>query len=64
MTWTLCFFSSAVRLTQALGYQGAGTLEYLYDDSTGEFFFIEMNTRIPGCVCRNWLSNGGRRYAA
>ncbi|BAQ76312.1 acetyl-CoA carboxylase biotin carboxylase subunit [Pseudomonas sp. Os17] len=38
--------SSAVRLTQALGYQGAGTLEYLYDDSTGEFFFIEMNTRI------------------
>lgn len=38
--------SCAVRLTQALGYQGAGTLEYLYDDSTGEFFFIEMNTRI------------------
>lgn len=38
--------SSAVRLTEALGYQGAGTLEYLYDDSTGEFFFIEMNTRI------------------
>ena len=23
-----------------------GTLEYLYDDATGEFFFIEMNTRI------------------
>ncbi|MNX77317.1 Biotin carboxylase [compost metagenome] len=41
---TLC--ASAVRLTEALGYQGAGTLEYLYDDATGEFFFIEMNTRI------------------
>ncbi|MFJ4193478.1 acetyl-CoA carboxylase biotin carboxylase subunit [Pseudomonas sp. NPDC089534] len=41
---TLC--ASAVRLTEALGYKGAGTLEYLYDDATGEFFFIEMNTRI------------------
>ena len=41
---TLC--ASAVRLTESLGYKGAGTLEYLYDDATGEFFFIEMNTRI------------------
>lgn len=38
--------SSAVQLTQALNYRGAGTLEYLYDDVSGEFFFIEMNTRI------------------
>ncbi|MGY2438226.1 acetyl-CoA carboxylase biotin carboxylase subunit [Pseudomonas sp. SDO52101_S400] len=38
--------ASAVRLTESLGYKGAGTLEYLYDDVTGEFFFIEMNTRI------------------
>ncbi|WP_166358860.1 acetyl-CoA carboxylase biotin carboxylase subunit [Pseudomonas akapageensis] len=37
---------SAVRLTEALGYKGAGTLEYLFDDVSGEFFFIEMNTRI------------------
>ncbi|WP_324726985.1 acetyl-CoA carboxylase biotin carboxylase subunit [Pseudomonas chlororaphis] len=41
---TLC--ASAVRLSEALGYRGAGTLEYLYDESSGEFFFIEMNTRI------------------
>ena len=41
---TLC--ASAVRLTERAGYRGAGTLEYLYDDDTGEFFFIEMNTRI------------------
>jgi acetyl-CoA carboxylase biotin carboxylase subunit len=29
-----------------VAYRGAGTLEYLYDDDTREFFFIEMNTRI------------------
>ena len=38
--------ASAVRLAQACGYRGAGTLEYLYDEASGEFFFIEMNTRI------------------
>ena len=38
--------ASAVRLAERAQYRGAGTLEYLYDDDTGEFFFIEMNTRI------------------
>jgi acetyl-CoA carboxylase, biotin carboxylase subunit len=38
--------ASAVRLAERVGYRGAGTVEYLYDDATGEFFFIEMNTRI------------------
>ena len=38
--------ASAVRLAARAGYRGAGTLEYLYDEDTGEFFFIEMNTRI------------------
>jgi acetyl-CoA carboxylase biotin carboxylase subunit len=37
---------SALKLARAVAYTGAGTLEYLYDDDTGEFFFIEMNTRI------------------
>ncbi|WP_171963322.1 acetyl-CoA carboxylase biotin carboxylase subunit [Bordetella trematum] len=37
---------SAVRLAEAVGYCGAGTLEYLYDETRGEFYFIEMNTRI------------------
>jgi acetyl-CoA carboxylase biotin carboxylase subunit len=39
-------YASAVRLAEGVGYRGAGTLEYLYDEGSGEFFFIEMNTRI------------------
>lgn len=37
---------SAVRLARELNYRGAGTLEFLYDAQRGQFFFIEMNTRI------------------
>jgi len=38
--------ASAVRLAGMVSYRGAGTLEYLYDEETSDFFFIEMNTRI------------------
>ena len=35
----------AVRAAQAVGYVNAGTIEFLVDQS-GEFFFMEMNTRL------------------
>jgi len=37
---------SAVALAEAVNYRGAGTLEYLYEEASNQFFFIEMNTRI------------------
>jgi len=37
---------AALRLAQALSYQSAGTVEFLLDDETGEFFFLEVNTRL------------------
>jgi acetyl-CoA carboxylase, biotin carboxylase subunit len=38
--------AAAVRLAREVGYRSAGTVEFLVDDVTHEFFFIEMNTRI------------------
>jgi acetyl-CoA carboxylase biotin carboxylase subunit len=37
---------SALRLTAGVNYRGAGTVEFIFDADTREFFFIEMNTRI------------------
>lgn len=30
----------------AVDYEGAGTVEFIFDNDTGEFFFMEMNTRL------------------
>jgi propionyl-CoA carboxylase alpha chain len=37
---------AALRLARALGYRSAGTVEFLLDDATHEFFFLEVNTRL------------------
>jgi acetyl-CoA carboxylase biotin carboxylase subunit len=38
--------ASAIRAGEAVGYRGAGTVECLLDVETGEFVFLEMNTRL------------------
>jgi acetyl-CoA carboxylase, biotin carboxylase subunit len=37
---------AAVRLARALGYRNLGTVEFVLDAETGEFFFLEVNCRI------------------
>ncbi|KAH8077533.1 acetyl-CoA carboxylase [Aureococcus anophagefferens] len=36
----------AKKLVQNIGYVGAGTVEYLYDAKTDEYFFLELNPRL------------------
>jgi acetyl-CoA carboxylase, biotin carboxylase subunit len=37
---------AAATLARSIGYRNAGTIEFIYDNDTQEFFFLEMNTRI------------------
>ena len=37
---------AAVRATKAVGYESAGTVEFLLDETGRHFYFMEMNTRI------------------
>ena len=37
---------TAVRLGKAVHYQSAGTVEFIYDNSSGDFYFLEVNTRL------------------
>lgn len=36
----------AVQAAKAIQYEGAGTVEFIFDNNTKEFFFMEMNTRL------------------
>ena len=38
--------SAAVTLARHIGYDNAGTIEFIVDADTGEFFFLETNTRL------------------
>jgi acetyl-CoA carboxylase biotin carboxylase subunit len=38
--------SAAVKAAQSVGYYSAGTVEFVLDNKTRDFFFLEMNTRL------------------
>jgi predicted ATP-grasp superfamily ATP-dependent carboligase len=39
--------SEAIKLLDALGYRGLGSMEFKYRKRDGRYYFIEMNTRLP-----------------
>ena len=39
-------FEAAVKLGEAVGYQSAGTVEFIFDADTDAFYFLEVNTRL------------------
>ncbi|KAG8963374.1 hypothetical protein FRC05_004762 [Tulasnella sp. 425] len=38
--------AKAVAAAKAVNYEGAGTVEFIYDNDTSKFYFMEMNTRL------------------
>ncbi|MGV8891614.1 MAG: urea carboxylase [Burkholderiaceae bacterium] len=38
--------ATAVRLAKAVGYRSAGTVEFVYDAASTQFYFLEVNTRL------------------
>ena len=46
--------AAALKLAKKLKYESAGTVEFLVDDKTGEFWFLEVNT-LPGMTATSLL---------
>jgi urea carboxylase len=44
MTEELC--AAAIKLAKAVHYRSAGTVEFVYDSAAGQFYFLEVNTRL------------------
>lgn len=42
----MAMYKAAESLANVASYRSAGTVEYLYDDASGKFFFLEVNTRL------------------
>jgi urea carboxylase len=42
----ISLLACAARLGTAAGYTNAGTVEFVYDNATGHFYFLEVNTRL------------------
>ncbi len=38
--------NAAIELVKSVGYQNAGTVEFIIDETTDQFFFLEVNTRL------------------
>ena len=42
----LALHAAAVNLAESVDYRSAGTVEFIYDADRGDFFFLEVNTRL------------------
>ena len=47
--------AAAHRLGAAAKYRSAGTVEFLVDDDTAKFYFLEVNTRLQVSRCHFFL---------